>query len=78
LRQVAGSDEKHVDSFNGEEFADIADSLGTPEGIDDLVRNPRVKFMRGDILRANEASYAGRGALCSVQDHGRELRQTLS
>ena len=29
-------------------------SLGTPEGIDDLVRNPRVKFMRGDILRANE------------------------
>jgi UDP-glucose 4-epimerase len=29
-------------------------SLGTPEGISDLVGNPRVKFVRGDILRMNE------------------------
>jgi len=29
-------------------------SLGSPEGISDLVHNPRVKFMRGDILRVNE------------------------
>ena len=29
-------------------------SLGTPEGISDLIPNPRVKFVRGDILRMNE------------------------
>jgi UDP-glucose 4-epimerase len=29
-------------------------SLGSPEGISDLVGNPRVKFVRGDILRVNE------------------------
>src|SRR5580704_8361888 len=29
-------------------------SLGSPEGISDLVQNPRVKFVRGDILRVNE------------------------
>jgi UDP-glucose 4-epimerase len=29
-------------------------SLGSPEGIADLLQNPRVKFMRGDILRVNE------------------------
>ena len=29
-------------------------SLGSPEGISDLVQNPRVKLVRGDILRVNE------------------------
>jgi UDP-glucose 4-epimerase len=29
-------------------------SLGTPEGISDLLQNPQVKFVRGDILRMNE------------------------
>ena len=29
-------------------------SLGSPDGISDLVQNPRVKLVRGDILRVNE------------------------
>ena len=29
-------------------------SLGSPEGISDLLQNPKVKFVRGDILRVNE------------------------
>jgi UDP-glucose 4-epimerase len=29
-------------------------SLGTPEGIGDLVQHPQVKLVRGDILRTNE------------------------
>src|SRR5208283_5478349 len=29
-------------------------SLGSPDSISDLVQNPKVKFMRGDILRVNE------------------------
>ena len=29
-------------------------SLGSPEGISDLLQNQRVKFVRGDILRVNE------------------------